>query len=54
MPSLQVYQGTDRKLVIAIDVGTTCSGIAYALLDPGEVPKIHGVTRYARSLSLYS
>ena len=45
MPSLQPYRGTSRKLVLGIDVGTTYSGVAYALLDPGEVPKIHGVTR---------
>ncbi|EJF61940.1 hypothetical protein DICSQDRAFT_161253 [Dichomitus squalens LYAD-421 SS1] len=46
MPSLQPYSGTVRKLVLGIDIGTTYSGIAYALLDPGEVPKIHGVTRF--------
>ncbi|KAI0704720.1 hypothetical protein C8Q76DRAFT_181174 [Earliella scabrosa] len=46
MPSLQPYRGTSRKLVLGIDVGTTYSGVAYALLDPGEVPKIHGVTRF--------
>ncbi|OSX61856.1 hypothetical protein POSPLADRAFT_1145484 [Postia placenta MAD-698-R-SB12] len=46
MPSAKPYGGTTRKLVIAFDVGTTYSGIAYALLDPGEVPKIQGVTRF--------
>ncbi|TBU25276.1 hypothetical protein BD311DRAFT_853631 [Dichomitus squalens] len=46
MPSLQAYKGTFRKLVIGIDIGTTYSGIAYAVLDPGEVPQIHGVTRF--------
>ncbi|CCM04625.1 uncharacterized protein FIBRA_06809 [Fibroporia radiculosa] len=46
MPSLQPYKGASRKLVIALDVGTTYSGIAYALLDPGEVPRIQGVTRF--------
>ena len=39
------YSGPLRKLVLAFDVGTTYSGIAYAILDPGEVPKIQGVTR---------
>lgn len=38
--------GSTRALVIALDVGTTFSGVSYAILEPGEVPKIHGVTRY--------
>ncbi|KAI0743084.1 hypothetical protein C8Q80DRAFT_1331185 [Daedaleopsis nitida] len=46
MPTLHPYRGATRKLVLGIDVGTTYSGAAYALLDPGEVPKIHGVTRF--------
>ena len=46
MPPLQAYRGICRKLVLGIDVGTTYSGIAYAFLDPGEIPQIHGVTRY--------
>ncbi|TFK78163.1 hypothetical protein K466DRAFT_438595, partial [Polyporus arcularius HHB13444] len=46
MPSLQPYPGTFRKLVVGIDIGTTYSGVAYAILDPGEVPQIHGVTRF--------
>ena len=45
MPSLRPYKGTVRKLVVAIDVGTTYSGVSYAILDPGEVPQIHGVTQ---------
>lgn len=45
MSSLQPYQGPVRKLVVAMDVGTTYSGVAFAVLDPGEVPKISGVTR---------
>jgi len=42
-----VYSGTSRRLVIALDIGTTFSGAAYALLDPGEVPQIQSVTRHA-------
>lgn len=45
----QPYKGPYRKLIIAFDVGTTFSGIAYSLLDPGEVPQVHGVTRFVRS-----
>ncbi|EIW83972.1 hypothetical protein CONPUDRAFT_50452 [Coniophora puteana RWD-64-598 SS2] len=40
------YQGTTRTLVIAIDVGTTFSGVSYAILEPNEIPKIYGVTRF--------
>ncbi|KAI0656117.1 hypothetical protein C8Q70DRAFT_1056983 [Cubamyces menziesii] len=43
---LQPYRGGIRKLVIGIDVGTTFSGVAYAILDPGEVPRIQSVTRF--------
>ena len=39
------YSGTSRKLVLALDIGTTFSGAAYAFLDPGEVPQIHSVTK---------
>jgi hypothetical protein len=46
MPPLKPYGGAYRKIVLAFDVGTTYSGIGYAILDPGEVPKIQGVTRY--------
>lgn len=46
MPTLRKYGGSVRKLVLGIDVGTTYSGVAYAILDPGEVPKIEGVRRY--------
>ena len=39
------YAGTSRKLVVALDIGTTFSGAAYTLLDPGQVPRIQSVTR---------
>jgi len=39
------YSGRLRKLVVALDIGTTFSGAAYALLDPGKVPQIRSVTR---------
>lgn len=47
MPLLP-FSGSLRKLVVAFDVGTTFSGIAYVVLDPGEIPKIHNVTRQLR------
>ena len=39
------YSGPSPKLVVAFDIGTTNSGAAYALLQPGEVPQIKPVTR---------
>lgn len=45
MSPLHPFQGPLRKLAVAIDVGTTYSGIAYAILDPGEVPRTQAVTR---------
>ncbi|PCH36670.1 hypothetical protein WOLCODRAFT_92097 [Wolfiporia cocos MD-104 SS10] len=46
MASLPQYNGLQRKLIIAFDVGTTYSGAAYAVLDPGIIPEIKNVTRY--------
>ncbi|PIL34591.1 hypothetical protein GSI_03370 [Ganoderma sinense ZZ0214-1] len=46
MPAAEAYRGLVRKLVVGIDVGTTFSGVSYAILDPGEVPSIHSITRY--------
>lgn len=43
------YGGDTRKLVVAFDVGTTYSGVAYTVLDPGSVPQTYEVTRYAQS-----
>ncbi|PFH47736.1 hypothetical protein AMATHDRAFT_6473 [Amanita thiersii Skay4041] len=40
------YQGDKRKLVISIDVGTTYSGVSYAVLDPGQPSQIQSVTQY--------
>jgi molecular chaperone DnaK (HSP70) len=41
------YSGPSRKLVVALDIGTTFSGAAYAFLDPGEIPQIRSVTKQA-------
>jgi hypothetical protein len=43
------YSGNKRSLVLAFDVGTTFSGVSYAILEPNEIPKIHGVTRCVQS-----
>ncbi|PFH46144.1 hypothetical protein AMATHDRAFT_8154 [Amanita thiersii Skay4041] len=42
----QPYGGLKRGLVMALDIGTTFSGVSYAILEPNQVPKIHGVTQY--------
>ncbi|TFK21094.1 hypothetical protein FA15DRAFT_646069 [Coprinopsis marcescibilis] len=44
--SLPPYGGAKRKLVLALDVGTTYSGISYCILDPGQVPEVKGVTKF--------
>ncbi|KAF9478439.1 hypothetical protein BDN70DRAFT_933391 [Pholiota conissans] len=46
MSSRSAYTGTQRKLVLAFDVGTTFSGISYSILEPGQVPEIKSVTRF--------
>jgi len=45
------YTGHKKAVVIALDVGTTFSGASYAILDPGEIPKIYEVTRYGIACS---
>ncbi|KAM6491361.1 hypothetical protein JOM56_013135 [Amanita muscaria] len=41
------YTGTEKLLVIGIDVGTTLSGVSYAVLEPGKVPRINPVERFS-------
>ncbi|KIL61939.1 hypothetical protein M378DRAFT_34206, partial [Amanita muscaria Koide BX008] len=36
-----------KRLVIGVDIGTTHSGVSYALLEPGKVPRIRRVTRFS-------
>ena len=46
----KAYVGDKRTLVLAFDIGTTFSGISYALLDPGDVPTIKSVARLVSPL----
>jgi len=39
------YSGPSRKLIVALDIGTTFSGAAYVFLDPGQIPTIRSVTK---------
>jgi hypothetical protein len=41
----RAYDGPGAKLVLAFDVGTTYSGVSYAIMEPGEVPEIQSITR---------
>jgi hypothetical protein len=41
------FHGPKRKLVLAFELGTTFSGVSYAVLDPGKPPGIKSVTRSA-------
>ncbi|KAL5485841.1 hypothetical protein ACEPAI_6883 [Sanghuangporus weigelae] len=43
----QRYSGSKVAIVIGIDVGTTFSGVSYAVLRPGQVPRIQPVTRFS-------
>ncbi|KAH8117852.1 hypothetical protein DFH11DRAFT_862716 [Phellopilus nigrolimitatus] len=45
----QPYGGSQLGIVIGIDVGTTFSGVSYAILRPGEVPNVLSVTRFPGS-----
>lgn len=46
MSTRKPYEGSQRNLVLAFDVGTTYSGISYSILDPGLVPQVMTVTKY--------
>ncbi|KAG6918264.1 hypothetical protein DXG01_015638 [Tephrocybe rancida] len=46
MEPLRAYTGTKRKLLIALDIGTTCSGASYSVLESGRIPEIKAVTRF--------
>ncbi|KAF7296192.1 MYND-type domain-containing protein [Mycena chlorophos] len=46
MVARKPYAGTERKLILGLDLGTTFAGISYCLLDPGKIPQILPVTRF--------
>ncbi|KAL4243239.1 hypothetical protein ABKN59_000920 [Abortiporus biennis] len=48
IPTLNMapYTGTSRRLVLAFDVGTTFSAVAYCVLGPGIEPQIQTINRY--------
>ncbi|KAL1743095.1 hypothetical protein HDZ31DRAFT_41741 [Schizophyllum fasciatum] len=53
MNARKPYAGSARKLIIAIDVGTTFSGVSYSILDPGQVPQVCGVNRLVDFISSF-
>ncbi|KAM6502907.1 hypothetical protein JOM56_002884 [Amanita muscaria] len=47
IPQRKPYTGTEKSLVIGIDIGTTLSGVSYALREPGKVSQIQPVMRFS-------
>ena len=39
------YSGLTRQLVLAFDIGTTCSGVSFCILQPGNIPQPQGVLK---------
>ncbi|KAJ2916656.1 hypothetical protein MD484_g3731, partial [Candolleomyces efflorescens] len=44
--TLEKYEGQNRRLLLAFDIGAIFSGISYSVLEPGKVPVILPVTCY--------
>ncbi|KAF7290577.1 hypothetical protein MIND_01297800 [Mycena indigotica] len=42
------YKGTEMKLVLAIDIGTTFSAASWCLLEPKKEPKMGGVQQWPK------
>jgi molecular chaperone DnaK (HSP70) len=45
MSSRKPYAGSERKLILGIDIGTTFSGASFTVADPGVIPVVQGVNR---------
>ena len=52
--TLPPYGGSKTSLVLSIDLGTTYSGVSYAVLDPGVEPVIKPVMRSVEMRAFYS
>jgi hypothetical protein len=37
------YAGDTKKLLVAVDIGTTFTAVSFSILEPGEPPKFHEV-----------
>ncbi|KAF8345176.1 hypothetical protein F5887DRAFT_218796 [Amanita rubescens] len=48
------YKGRQRKLLIALDVGTTFSGVSYSILEPGKPPETFSVNRFPAQIHGHS
>jgi hypothetical protein len=42
-PERSPYKGTAKKLLVAIDIGTTFSALSFSILQPKEVPQFNEV-----------
>jgi hypothetical protein len=39
------YTGTTKKLLVAVDIGTTFTAVSFSILQPREVPQFNEVRR---------
>jgi hypothetical protein len=37
------YTGTTKKLLVAVDIGTTFTAVSFSILQPREVPQFNEV-----------
>jgi molecular chaperone DnaK (HSP70) len=49
-PSRESYSGSTKRLIIAIDVGTTFSAASFCVLQPNKVPKFEEVLRWTQQV----
>jgi hypothetical protein len=40
------YAGDTKKLLVAVDIGTTFTAVSFSILEPGEPPQFHEVRRH--------
>jgi hypothetical protein len=38
------YTGTTKKLLVAVDIGTTFTAVSFSILEPGEKPQLFDVS----------
>jgi hypothetical protein len=44
------YTGTTKKLLVAVDIGTTFTAVSFSILEPGEKPQLVDVRSVDRVL----
>jgi hypothetical protein len=43
------FSGATKKLLVAVDIGTTFTAVSFSILIPGEVPQFNQVRLYIGS-----